>query len=58
MSSLDRRRKAFDLGATDTTVELHATDGGQVVTLGAEEQVVEQRLGSILGGGSPGRIMR
>ncbi|MNQ40213.1 hypothetical protein D3C85_538590 [compost metagenome] len=41
--------RAFDLFTTDATVELHAANGGQVVTLGAEEQVVEQGLGSILG---------
>src|SRR5690606_12648426 len=46
---LAQHARTFDLGATDTTVELHAAYGRQVVTLGAEEQVVEQGLGSILG---------
>ncbi|MNG97286.1 hypothetical protein D3C79_563950 [compost metagenome] len=46
---LAQHARTFDLGTTDTTVELHAANGGQVVTLGAEEQVVEQGLGSILG---------
>ncbi|VDM15228.1 unnamed protein product, partial [Wuchereria bancrofti] len=46
---LAQHARTFDLGATDTTVELHAAHGGQVVTLGAEEQVVEQGLGSVLG---------
>ncbi len=40
---------AFDLFATDATVELHAANGGQVVTLTAEEQVGEQRFGGVLG---------
>src|SRR5690606_6605638 len=39
----------FDLGTTDAAVELHAADGGQVITCGAEEQVVEQGFGSVLG---------
>ncbi len=34
---------------TQATVELHATDAGQVVAIFAEEQVVEQRLGGFLG---------
>ncbi len=46
---LAQHARTFDLGATDTTVELHAANGGQVVTLGAEEQVVEQGLGGVLG---------
>ncbi|MDT4829235.1 hypothetical protein FQZ97_626500 [compost metagenome] len=46
---LAQHARTFDLGTTDTTVELHAADGGQVVTLGAEEQVVEQGLGGFLG---------
>src|SRR5690606_34574256 len=46
---LAQHARTFDLGTTDTTVELHAAYGGQVVTLGAEEQVVEQGLGCILG---------
>ena len=41
--------RTFDLGTTDTTVELHPTNGGEVIALWAEEQVVEQRLGGILG---------
>ncbi|MND97655.1 hypothetical protein D3C80_899800 [compost metagenome] len=46
---LAQHARTFDLGTTDTTVELHAANGGQVVTLGAEEQVVEQGLGGFLG---------
>ena len=46
---LAQHARTFDLGTTDTTVELHAANGGQIVTLGAEEQVVEQGLGGILG---------
>ena len=39
----------LDLGTTDTAVELHPADSRQVVALGSEEQVVEQRLGGVLG---------
>lgn len=41
--------RTFDLGTTDTAVELHPAHGRQVVTLGAEEQIAEQGLGSFLG---------
>ena len=41
--------RTFDLGTTDTTVELHPANGGEVIALRAEEQVVEQSLGSIFG---------
>src|SRR5690606_16960836 len=46
---LAQHARTFDLGATDTTVELHAANSRQVVALGTEEQVVEQGLGGILG---------
>ncbi len=39
----------LDLGPTDTAVELHPTYGRQVVALRREKQIVEQRLGSVLG---------
>ena len=42
-----RARIAF---TTQTTVELHPTDARQVVAVFSEEQVVEQRLGSLFGG--------
>src|SRR5690606_10751552 len=35
---------------TQATVELHATNAGQVVAVFSEEQVVEQRFGSLFGG--------
>ena len=41
--------RTFDLGTTDTTVELHPADRRQVIALRAEEQVVEQSLGSVFG---------
>ena len=41
--------RTFDLGTTDTTVELHPADRRQVIALRTEEQVVEQCLGSVLG---------
>ncbi|MGC4080830.1 MAG: hypothetical protein QM736_01595 [Vicinamibacterales bacterium] len=40
---------AHDFARPHATVELHAADGRQVVTLFVEEQVVEQVLGSVLG---------
>src|SRR5690606_22067141 len=41
--------RPFDLFTADTAVEFHPANGRQVVTLGGEEQVVEQRFGGILG---------
>src|SRR5690606_28481393 len=35
--------------ATQTTVELHATNGGEVIALLREEQVLEQRLSRFFG---------
>ena len=46
---LAQHTRTFDLGTTDTAVELHAAHCGQVVALGTEEQVVEQGLGGVLG---------
>src|SRR5690606_12643666 len=39
----------FDRFTTDAAVELHPANGRQIVTVAAEEQVVEQGLGGILG---------
>ena len=46
---LAQHARTFDLGTTDTTVELHPADRRQVIALRAEEQVVEQGLGSVFG---------
>ncbi len=46
---LAQHARTFDFGTTDTTVELHTTYSGQVITLRAEEQVVEQCFSGILG---------
>ena len=40
----------LDIAAPNAPVELHATDRRQIVAIGAEKQIVEQRLCSILGG--------
>ena len=42
--------RAGGLIAAQTTVELHAADGRQIVLLGSEEQAFEQRLGRFLRG--------
>ena len=46
---LAQHARTFDLGTTDTTVELHPADRRQVIALRAEEQVVEQGFGSVFG---------
>src|SRR5690606_8427269 len=46
---LAQHARTFDLFTTDAAVELHTANGRQIVTIAAEEQVVEQGLGSILG---------
>ena len=50
MSWLDSVACADQLFATDATIELHATDRGQVVTLWGVEQALEQAFDGILGG--------
>src|SRR5690606_25668006 len=51
---LRQRARPGDLLAADATIELHAADGREVVTLDVEEQVLEQVLGRLLRRGLAG----
>ena len=44
-----QRTRAGDFFAANATIELHAANGGQVVTLVIEEQIIEQVFRGILG---------